>query len=83
MKKEKEKENIVIINNKKYKNEKTNKICYLSLESNEDFYIVMTIYDNDTSSEIRYFSKIEEANNFFNLINNEIINKGWVKLNES
>lgn len=76
-KKEKELEltDFMIINQNVYSKNKTE--CFLSLESNEDFFVVMTNYNNNTSSEIRYLSNIDEANEIFEKINEKMINQGW------
>lgn len=75
-KKEKELTDFMIINQNVYFKNKTE--CFLSLESNEDFFVVMTNYSNNTSSEIRYLSSIDEANEIFEKINDKMINQGWI-----
>ena len=75
-KKEKELTDFMIINQNVYFKNKTE--CFLYLESNEDFFVVMTNYSNNTSSEIRYLSSIDEANEIFEKINDKMINQGWI-----
>jgi hypothetical protein len=57
---------------------KNEEVCAISLESNENSFVLM-ISEGQKSTEIRYFHNQKEAEEIYQILKNKKLQEGWVE----